>query len=250
MFVPCFSDETWDFTNSTLVVPAISVGNVGQLACDLLIHNLNLQKIGYFCVELFLPLVANNPFYTSNKNENSLSLSTEVYHSSTQQITVIQLRSPLVKGKRQTFCEALTQWFKALHFKELITLSSLHAFERSDSQLLGQPFRYLQSSACDPEKFVEFGWSQLEQRNVGHGDRVLFMPGGGFTKQLYKMCSEENIPNVVLLTFCSEGDNIPEAVTLTQRLNQWKSFSSKLNSWNYPKSWSHLFGNEPPKEIF
>ena len=57
--------------------PAISVGNVGQLACDLLISSLKLQKIGYFDPELFLPIVGNNPFATSEKDKNILSLSCE-----------------------------------------------------------------------------------------------------------------------------------------------------------------------------
>ena len=42
-----FFQETLNLENHTLIVPAVAVGNVGQLTLDLLIHNLEgCQKIG------------------------------------------------------------------------------------------------------------------------------------------------------------------------------------------------------------
>jgi len=35
------------------------------------------------------------------------------------------------------------------------------------------------------KSFSMYTWKQLEERNVGYGDRSLFLPGGGFTKCLY-----------------------------------------------------------------
>ena len=57
--------------------PSVSVGNVGQLACDLIINTLQMKKVGYFCPRCFLPVVGYNPFYTSNTDKNILSLNNE-----------------------------------------------------------------------------------------------------------------------------------------------------------------------------
>ena len=59
------------FLSPVLFQPAISVGNVGQLACDLLIATLDVEKVGYFCSPCFLPIVGNNPFASSLQAENS-----------------------------------------------------------------------------------------------------------------------------------------------------------------------------------
>ena len=40
------SSTVTDFTNYSLFIPSISVGNVGQLAIDLLISSLDMQKAG------------------------------------------------------------------------------------------------------------------------------------------------------------------------------------------------------------
>jgi len=41
---------------------------------------------------------------------------------------------------------------------------------------------------------------------------------------MFMFSCAEDIPAVVLLLFCAEGDNIPEAITIVQHLNKWKKF--------------------------
>ena len=60
-----------------ILQPSVSVGNVGQLTCDLIINTLQMKKVGYFCPKCFLPVVGNNPFYSSNADKNCLSLNNE-----------------------------------------------------------------------------------------------------------------------------------------------------------------------------
>ena len=57
--------------------PAISVGNVGQLAIDLLIYNLDLKRVGYLYDSSILPLVGNDPFTSTRRQEGSLVTSAE-----------------------------------------------------------------------------------------------------------------------------------------------------------------------------
>jgi hypothetical protein len=48
--------------------PAVSVGNVGQLAVDLLVQNLHMDKVGYFSDDSFLPVIGNDPFASDPKS--------------------------------------------------------------------------------------------------------------------------------------------------------------------------------------
>lgn len=92
----------------------------------------------------------------------------------------------------------------------------------------------------------------------------------------------EDLPLAVLLLFCSEGDNIPDAFALVNHLNDWlhlldSQVSLKLDfllslqasnqkqkfylfiffqseepnsKWKIPTSWSLLFGSGIPPALF
>ena len=53
------------------------MGNVGQLAIDLVISTLRMTKIGYFYTDCLVPMVGNNPYATSNENSVELSINAE-----------------------------------------------------------------------------------------------------------------------------------------------------------------------------
>lgn len=60
-----------------LFQPAVSVGNVGQLAIDLIISTLNMCKIGYFYTDCLVPMVGNNPYATEEEDSDELSINAE-----------------------------------------------------------------------------------------------------------------------------------------------------------------------------
>lgn len=68
-------------------------------------------------------------------------------------------------------------------------------------------------------------------------------PGGGITKTLYEESYCEEIQMAVLLKFVSEGDNIPDAVSLVEYLNEWlqltkpSSPTASALTWKIPSSW-------------
>ncbi|XP_070370629.1 proteasome assembly chaperone 2 [Equus asinus] len=76
MFVPC-GESAPDLAAYTLLMPAVSVGNVGQLAVDLIISTLNMCKIGYFYTDCLVPMVGNNPYATAEENSAELSTNAE-----------------------------------------------------------------------------------------------------------------------------------------------------------------------------
>lgn len=53
------------------------MGNVGQLAIDLVISTLTMTKVGYFYTDCLVPMVGNNPYATSDDNAKELSTNAE-----------------------------------------------------------------------------------------------------------------------------------------------------------------------------
>ena len=93
MFHPVESTRVIDFKGCKLVVvsgdiiclitdyvamqPCVSVGNVAQLASDLLINTLKMERVGHLYDQCLLPLVCQSAF---DHSAGALSTSTEGMH--------------------------------------------------------------------------------------------------------------------------------------------------------------------------
>ncbi len=67
--------ENADWSDYTFVFASVSIGNIGQLATDLLISTLsNTHKAGYLITDLVQPIVGHDPFV---QNSSELSMSCE-----------------------------------------------------------------------------------------------------------------------------------------------------------------------------
>ncbi|XP_063307649.1 proteasome assembly chaperone 2 [Pelobates fuscus] len=260
MLLPAGSDRAIP-AECTLLLPAVSVGNVGQLAIDLIISTLNMPKVGYFYTDCLVPMVGNNPYATNEENAKELCTNAEVYALSSRKLAVLQIRSPLIKKKSKAFRQALICWIKRCGFTKVILFSSTHAYQRVDQQLFGPPFRYLltpnmERSVADLLKELE--WKQMEKVSAYPGineEKQISIPGGGFTKQFYSDCCSEEIQMAVVLKFCSEGDNIPDAFALVNHANKWlhlvpHSDVGSPTEWKMPSSWRLLFGSGLPPALF
>ncbi|NXP52329.1 PSMG2 protein, partial [Heliornis fulica] len=244
-----------------LLQPAVSVGNVGQLAIDLVISTLKMTKVGYFYTDCLVPMVGNNPYATTKANSMDLSINAEVYALPSKKLVVLQIRSPFIKNKYRPFCQTLLSWVESSKCDRVVLLSSSHAYQRDDEQLLGTPLRYLLTP--DLEKAVgglmqELNWKEMEKvaayPGINDTEKVLHIPGGGITKLLFTESCSKGIQMAVLLKFCSEGDNIPDAFALANYLNEWlKLIKSRVNTaaqWKIPSSWRLLFGSGVPPALF
>ncbi|CAG8689136.1 10398_t:CDS:2, partial [Racocetra persica] len=117
-FIPVKEREnSYNLSGSTLILPAISIGNVPQLTVDLLITTLNLQRIGFLEDENVIPVV--------------------VHQSDDNKWTVIQQRAPVIKKRWNIFAENLLAFIKQSQFSKVVLLSSADATRRTDIQLTG-----------------------------------------------------------------------------------------------------------------
>ncbi|XP_066208800.1 proteasome assembly chaperone 2 [Saccopteryx leptura] len=266
MFVPC-GESVSDLAGFTLLMPAVSVGNVGQLAVDLIISTLNMCKIGYFYTDCLVPMVGNNPYATSEENSTELSINAEVYSLPSKKLVALQLRSIFIKYKSKPFCEKLLSWVKSSNCAQVIVLSSSHSYHRNDLQLRSTPFRYLFTPPMQKSvqnKFKSLNWEEMEKSpripEIRDSDFCIRVPGGGITKTLYDEGCSKEIPMVVLLKFVSEGDNIPDALGLVEYLNEWLQIikphlqcdgpTASALPWKMPSSWRLLFGSGLPPALF
>ncbi|XP_007196286.2 proteasome assembly chaperone 2 [Balaenoptera acutorostrata] len=266
MFVPC-GDSVPDLSGCTLLMPAVSVGNVGQLAIDLIISTLNMCKIGYFYTDCLVPMVGNNPYATAEENSTELSINAEVYASPSKKLVALQLRSIFIKYKSKSFCEKLLSWVKSSNCAKVVVLSSSHSYHRNDLQLRSTPFRYLLTPSMQKSvqnKIQSLNWEEMEKSpcipEIDDSEFCVCIPGGGITKTLYDEGCSKEIPMVILLKFVSEGDNIPDALGLVEYLNEWLQIikpclqcddpSASALPWKMPSSWRLLFGSGLPPALF
>ncbi|XP_043268060.1 proteasome assembly chaperone 2 [Venturia canescens] len=243
--------ENIDIKDYTLILPAVAVGNVAQLAVDLLIYNSGMKKIGQLLSPDFIPFCGANPY---DKNSSEICTTADFYIHEDKRLIVLQIRSPPLTKLVDVFNE-LRDFIKARSISKVIILTSQWQFVRVDRQLSSnEPMRYVVSPSLELESgktFEELGWKKLEITNTN--DTPLAIRGGGCAPSLFKFLSKENIACALLFRFSSEGNNSPDAKEFARFLNQWISLlpeSNKDTCWKEPPSWQHIFGPDAPVEIY
>uniref|UniRef100_A0A2L2YFP1 Proteasome assembly chaperone 2 n=1 Tax=Parasteatoda tepidariorum TaxID=114398 RepID=A0A2L2YFP1_PARTP len=233
--------------NYTLILPAIAVGNVGQLAIDLLLRNLNVDNLAYLHHPCFLPFAGADAF---DPQSDKLSTSCQMYECKEKRLVIIQHRAPLVNSRVKEYLDFLTKFIKDHKIKRTIMLSSSFSQYFAFEQLENVPLHYLCSSNVEDEsRFGKLSWKKFNLA-LPH---VPAVPGGGISKLFLDMCEEQNIPVVVLIMVCSEGDNYSEAYQMVSNLNKWlqiKEGDSEKIRWVQPFSWSYPYANDAPAVMY
>ncbi|XP_012339831.1 proteasome assembly chaperone 2 [Apis florea] len=240
--------EEINLENYILILPSVAVGNIGQLCIDLLISNLNLYKIGSLWNSMFLPICGLNPY---DKNSNSLCTTGDFYVGM-YNIILLQLRSPYV-GNLNNFFDELIQFIQHKKISKIIILTSSYDYEcikKSETTL-----RYLSSDnfLLNNEKLLKtLSWKRHIKNITEDSTEECYISGGGFANDFYEHLKSMEIPSTILFCYCSEGDNVSDALVLFNGLNEWLNLISDIsnNSINYPPSWEYFFGNPPSSDIY
>ncbi|XP_071555668.1 proteasome assembly chaperone 2 [Temnothorax nylanderi] len=240
--------------NYTLILPSVAVGNVGQLSVDLLVSNLNLPKIGQIFSASFVPVVGANAY---DEHSNELITAIDIYAGIEERIVVVQIRSPYVGELVELFNE-LAQFVTERKIAKVIILASSHDYAKREVQPQHLKLRYVASPGMHSKigkLFEDLKWIPHQPGvapDLTRGEERLQIPGGGFAKSLFKFLSDADVPCAILFKFCSEGDNIEDAIALVCYLNQWIRVleTSGSNNLKYPPSWKHLFGKPPSQDIY
>eukprot|EP01136_Pigoraptor_vietnamica_P028602 Opistho-1_new@86235 len=250
------------FEGSTLLLPAVSVGNAGQLALDILLCTAKPQRVGYISTCSVLPLVGTDACNPTVSATGALSTALEVFQSHNGKVTFVQQRSPIAKGRTGQFLDALFEWIAACKFEKIVLVTGSDAAHRVDSQFVGPPFRYILSnkaSATSDAALRGMGWVPLEPPSAmalaaDPKAPKIRVPGAGMTRRFVERCNEADVSALVLVAFCNEGDNIPDGMLLASCANQVLGLlpvnEGEPVPWSMPASWSLLFGGPLDQVLF
>eukprot|EP00268_Persea_americana_P005068 TRINITY_DN1169_c0_g2_i1.p1 TRINITY_DN1169_c0_g2~~TRINITY_DN1169_c0_g2_i1.p1 ORF type:complete len:281 (+),score=72.81 TRINITY_DN1169_c0_g2_i1:352-1194(+) len=265
---------------STLILPALSIGNVGQLAVDLLISTTGAERIGCFDDPCVLPCVGNDAYVPLP--EGDLALPLEAYDSPSHALTLIQQRSPTVKGKMLEFAKNLADFAAAAGKKHVIVLSSLDSGKQQRIELSSDmQIYYLSTTSADgrDNECERLGWKRLQeyspaQRRWKYLDSLAegnsIQEDSSFEDELddsdyypslpfaafFSFCKAKGLKVTCILCYCSEGDNIPDSFQLAEASCKLLGLSVKNfhgnedNGWVIPFSWKTVYGPPPDMSLF
>lgn len=201
----------------SLIMPVCAVGNIGQLACDLIISTLlsrqECQLVGRLYSPALMSVVGPNAFSLKGPPTTS----TEVYESKKHKLVIIQQRTSYFKELRNIYIEELVHWIKESKFDNLLVLTSSFAQCNPDTSQLGELSACSIGSISTSQFERSQRWQSLNIKPIPDRrtikvvqDGLTFLPGSGITKPLIKACEKAFIPAAFLVDFCSEGINIQD----------------------------------------
>ncbi|GAB2267285.1 hypothetical protein Dimus_002270 [Dionaea muscipula] len=264
----------------TLVLPALSIGNVGQLALDLLISSTGADRIGFLDDPHVLPCVGNDAY--GPLPQGTLALPLEVYDSVSSSLTFIQQRSPIVKGMMIEFAKNLADFAVSTGKTHVVVLSSLDfgKWKKVDMSS-GLQIHYISSTNADGTDVncENIGWKKLLEQNplqrrwkylsnIAEGNDVveegpLFDDGLEEEDEdyyaslpfaaLFSCFKARGLKVTCLLCYCSEGDNIPDSFGLAEAACEFLSLNpnsfhgDENGGWVIPLSWKSVYG--PPADM-
>ncbi|KAJ4716427.1 Proteasome assembly chaperone 2 [Melia azedarach] len=266
---------------SNLILPALSIGNVGQLAVDLLVSSTGAETVGYLDDPFVLPCVGNDAYRPIPRGDLALPL--QAYESPSSGLTLVQQRSPVVKGMMVEYAKKLADFAAASGKKHVVMLSGLDfgRLQRIDMSS-GLQIYYLSSASADgtDDYCEQLGWKRLQEYNpsqrcwkylstlaegkAGEEENLPFeddleeedyYPSLPFAA-LFSCFKARGLKVTCLLCYCSEGDNIADAFNLGEaackllKLNPDKFHGEEGERWIIPFSWKTVYGPPPDMSIF
>mmetsp|Transcript_13676 Transcript_13676/g.34449 ORF Transcript_13676/g.34449 Transcript_13676/m.34449 type:complete len:258 (-) Transcript_13676:352-1125(-) len=229
---------------ATLLLPGVSIGNVGQLAVDLLVHSLKLRRVGFLESQYVLPSVGNDAY--SATGTGKLAVEMELYGADGG-VFVLQQRSPPVVGCQRLFAAELMDWVAASGFAKLVVLASIDSALREDLQITGPQLRYVATGGAEEDaRCAAMGLQALqagEGRDGIEESQLRIAPW-----PLIQEARHRGADSLALLAYASEGDNVPDAMHMASAAVQYLGMvppeEAAAFRWELPGSWCNLYG--PP----
>jgi len=246
MWFPCVEDV--DFRDNALLLPALTLGNVGQLAIDLLVSTTSATRVGFIEDAHVIPVAGNDTF---SFDQGKLSTSIEVFQLPHKRITFVQQRSPVIRGHNRAFAKNLIEWIKTSSFREIILMVSADASYRSDAQLFGQQLRYVITPKLE-HSHVPALLSSLHIPPLEATSFDVVFKKGSVTEGIFEECKQSLLAFLALALFVAEGDNIPDSVTLCEWVNKYLNIIDTPGpiEWKQPNSWNLIQGTPVDASLF
>ncbi len=192
-----------------LVVPLLSVGNVPQLAVDLVVNSFALNRCGIVTDEAVEPMASSHVY--SHRDGTAFACELFQFHDT----VLLQLRSKLRQNEIGAFCQRLAVF--AASFAEVVVLGSADAgwLMHPDVDRLNIQFTAAKADAAgvlEGMGLKALRWETSTAQETMH-DAV-------FPKRSFANLLQEALKQAAteLVLFCNEGENIPESQLLARVL--------------------------------
>mmetsp|Transcript_70418 Transcript_70418/g.155305 ORF Transcript_70418/g.155305 Transcript_70418/m.155305 type:complete len:269 (-) Transcript_70418:22-828(-) len=195
---PC-TDPGPNFKGQTLVLPgAGGIANLGELSADALIATYGLQRVAIVENKHLLPVAMVNAFSAESP---AVTTAAEIYQApcGSSSLTVLQLRSGAVEGRRWAFAKELLRWAKDVGVATVLVLASCSAHVKGDADLSeASPLRGLAAGGRLPELLpLGHGLSDAELAD-GPGTASAarhLLRGSGLARPLLEVAAEPGSPS-------------------------------------------------------
>lgn len=203
----------------TLILPVCAVGNIGQLACDLVISTLLSKQQCHLIGRLYSPALMSVVGPNAYNSNGPPTTSSEVYESKQHKLVIVQQRTSYFKNLKHIYIDELVDWMKESQFDRVLVLTSSFAQCNPDTSRLDDlsPSAQIQCLTTNTFNTSDINWQLLKIKQIPDKktlkviqDGLTFLPGSGITKPLLKACQRASIAAAFLVDFCSEGINIQE----------------------------------------
>ncbi|CAK7902708.1 proteasome assembly chaperone 2 [[Candida] anglica] len=225
--------------DSTLIIPAISLGNIPQLTVDLLLHTRDFVSVGVLD-DIYLHPFSSPVDVSPTKSANGISNAAEIYYSTKNNITVIQQRSPIIGSfTKQFVSEVILKLISDVSFNKVIILDSADAglLEQSDAKTI---------ELYTNEDLLN---KSLETLKISQKTQLPLTSPYQYSKYVLELINALNssastVDIQALVSHVYEGDNFNDAELLANELSQTLDVSSTMN-WIRPVSWLGVYGDKP-----
>lgn len=210
----------------TLVLPALTIGNVPQLCVDLLITSGGFSRVAAVDHPALLPVVGNDAYARPGTGE--ICTAAEAFQRSAGAVTILQQRAPAAPGREREWGTALARWAKAAGVSRVVMLVSADAGRVTESP--EAPRAIAGPLWKDP---LPEGWRVAEERVAAVAARK-----GGVSDAVMRELAAESVPFVAAIVLCAEGDNVGDAVRMSSLVGPTLIGVIPEKQWIPPPSWN------------
>lgn len=111
----------------TLLVPALGIGNVCQLAIDALLQNASFVKLGHLYTPALQAVVGTDPISSGVDSSGSLCHSAELYAKRDRGIAILQLRAFAHPGLQEAAVQHIFEFTRACSIARVVVVSGCDA---------------------------------------------------------------------------------------------------------------------------
>ncbi|KAH7332648.1 PAC2 family-domain-containing protein [Rhizoctonia solani] len=236
-------------SNTILIVPVVSAGNVSQLCADLLIHTLALRQVGIFDPGYYAPAVGGKD------GEHSATISTpmELLGLPGGDLFVLQQRSPVLKDRKEDFVSNFLRTIESSGFGSVLYLVGSDQSARTDAQMGSNRYVILAKDTTQDSIMSTPLAGLLELPPLGHSltdqddPEKSVIPGTGLARRLLR--APGTTPSIALVHYVAEGDNLPDAHAMATTVAE--TLKIQIQGWTQPPSWSFaMYGTPHDQYLF